>query len=448
MGDVLCLHARAGAHRYPGSEGRVLERLGEQFPSRDITLLVCDTEYDAASAAPEPWRVLDIRTSDREFGAWHVAASELAPELRRADAAVMTTAAFDKQYSSYLELMTEQWCELLPEATAIGHIDYYNDPVMIDGIASQFWLRTSYVMLSGFLVPEALGAALPLPDDEDLFSDDPAQPLVGDFLSDSYKTYLISWLTGEGTGQGVRWHSSKGLDADGLQEFRSKVRSILREHLFTLHLLRLGATVWDATYLSAADDPDRTLGWRKQLAARPRDAAVIDLQTFSTELSRRRHARAARRPEPVGGTLEPVVPARPREVPLEAPQITADYNLSSLQALRSQALLTTYVVDSPYIAGTDPRTPLVLALTHPAVTPRGNWLDLMVNAFQRGQDVHVADLVEEGGPVDGLHLLSSQVANGLEALPESWDEILATVGGTSAVVGFNVGESRTVTTES
>src|SRR5258708_32087758 len=113
-------------------------------------------------------------------------------------------------------------------AAAVGHIDYYNDPVIIGAFSGKVgtgfpkenatsigspeqslrsWLRSSFV----FLPPaelRLLGSLVSIDDPQSLFSGDPESPFRGDApLSANYRQYIIGWLTGRGTGQGVEWHS-------------------------------------------------------------------------------------------------------------------------------------------------------------------------------------------------------------------------------------------------
>lgn len=424
MPDLVCLLARAGATRSPGAEQRVSDLLARQFPSADRRFQVCDVE-PLEPENSEPWPVLHVVTEDREFGAWVGGVSHLGQDVTQATTAIVTTAAFDRQYSAYLELFTDKWTAYLDEPTAIGHIDYYNDPIVIDGIASQCWMRTSFVMLPGYLLPEVLDAAVPLPAEEDLFGDDPSHPIIGDFVSDNYKQYLISWLTGEGTGQGVRWHSSRTLAEQGMYEFRMKVRSILREHLFTVKVRQLGATVWDATYLSAATAPDRGLDWRDQLARRPRDAANVPQAHVVRPTARQRYTRLVLPSIPGKGNDQHALGAASHGTEQRLPGL--DLNLSTLTLIGHQPPVSAYRVDSPYLpAGSSPKT-LVVRDGHDE--PRGNWLDRMTQAALAVDHAVVTTIEQDGEVLRGLYLTSDPAFSGSPEDPmtgrQPWVDLVA-----------------------
>lgn len=393
MPDILGLHARAGRQLYQGSEDRLLEVVRGRFPRASTRLVVCDTAYEAGPA--EDFEVLPVLSDDREFGAWRSAVVHLEADLPQYASVIISTSAFDKQYCAYLELLQEQWLPLLSAPTAIGHIDCYNEPIVIDGYSSQFWLRTSFVMMSSYVAADALLQGFDLPDDDDLFSDDPRRPLAGDFVSENYKELLISWLTGDGTGQGVTWHRAAPLDEMGMAEFRHKVRAILREHLLTLHLRKVGVAVWDATYLSAQRQPAAHVDWRDQLAGRPRDALARLPRVAVTGVDRRRHDRA-------GSTAPAQLPEKVVVPSMSAGTLQsklARFNLTHASLHRSSGATTSFALGGPFVRSTAASGGLALLVrSDVGALPRGNWLDQLVHRA-RTEPRGVVALYAEGDRV-------------------------------------------------
>ena len=90
---------------------------------------------------------------------------------------------------------------------------------------------------------------------------------------------LIDWLLGRDIGQGVTWHRTLTLDAEGLNMFEQKALAIVNEHLLSVRLRAAGCRTVDVTWLSAQItrnvEPDWSTPWWNQLAARDRDAIVL-----------------------------------------------------------------------------------------------------------------------------------------------------------------------------
>ena len=105
-----------------------------------------------------------------------------------------------------------------------------------------------------FLPPaelKMLGSLISVAEPVGLFSGDPEAPFRPDApLSENYRGYLLGWLTGEGTGQGVEWHSRFTLSHDTLPQFQDKVIAILNEHMFSIRLRAQGCAMVDATWLA------------------------------------------------------------------------------------------------------------------------------------------------------------------------------------------------------
>jgi hypothetical protein len=170
-------------------------------------------------------------------------------------------------------------------ATAVGHIDFYNDAIVLCGRTMQSWLRSSCI----FLPPtelRLLGSLVSVTDRDMLFSGDFAAPFRGHApLSGAYRRNIVAWLTGEGTGQGTEWHSRFVLSQDTLQLFEDKTVAILNEQMLTARLQAQGCAIVDATWLATfAEQPypdGRPLhtvpNWRIQVTGRDVDAAPASI---------------------------------------------------------------------------------------------------------------------------------------------------------------------------
>jgi hypothetical protein len=221
-----------------------------------------------------------------EFSSWDSAIASVGRRLADYDFIHLATSAFRTLYTRYLDRFAPEMLGLLlRRGAALGHVDYFNEPVMIFGRQSQGWLRTSFLLLPPSEL-KLLGSLVSVGGGTALFSGDPAAPFRdGAPLSENYRRYLLGWLTGEGTGQGVQWHSRFVLSNDTLPWFQSKVVAILNEHLLSIRLRAQGCAMVDATWLATRAktlvSTDRLLGripsWRMQVKSRDTDPAPANV---------------------------------------------------------------------------------------------------------------------------------------------------------------------------
>ena len=108
-----------------------------------------------------------------------------------------------------------------------------------------------------------------------IFSGNPRAPFRDDApISEGYRRLLLRWLTGDGTGQGVAWHSRFDLARETLPFFESKARAILNEQMLTNRLLANGCEIVDATWLAgkawreSPGSPNDIPDWRVQVTPR------------------------------------------------------------------------------------------------------------------------------------------------------------------------------------
>lgn len=279
---VLTLLVRHGTDKFPTAIEDVASLFARQLPEVDWELVVIDNKLPVGyeqSLGPTQ-RLIGGSNALREFSAWESGHAFVRPRLREYDLINLATEAFRTLYVRYLDRFNTDMLRLiLGRGAAVGHIDRYNDSVQMFGYQSQAWLRTSFI----FLPPTELamlGSLLSVTDPDVLFSGDPEAPFRLDApLSANCREYLLGWLTGAGTGQGVEWHSRMRLSKDTLPVFQSKVLAILNEHMFSIRLRAQGCSMVDATWLATKAATMRydskELGpipsWRKQMTERDTD---------------------------------------------------------------------------------------------------------------------------------------------------------------------------------
>ncbi len=94
-------------------------------------------------------------------------------------------------------------------------------------------------------------------------------------MSERCRDYIRSWLTGDGTGQGVVWHSRFDLSRETLPLFEAKVLAILNEHMLSVRMREAGYPICDVSWLRSRIDgsPGERLDvhtpWEDQIEARP-----------------------------------------------------------------------------------------------------------------------------------------------------------------------------------
>lgn len=278
---ILTILVRTGIEKNQGAAEDVASLFARQMPRVRRELVIVD------NALPQDYQqglgpsgvLIGGSGAHREFSAWDSGLNCVRARLHTYDFVHLVTSAFRALYTRYLERFNEDMLGLvLHRAAAVAHIDYYNEPVTVLGRRSQAWLRTSFLF-----VPPAelrmLGSLVSMLDPSALFSGNPEVPFRDEApISKTYRGYLLSWLTGDGTGQGVEWHSRFALSPETLPLFESKALAVLNEHLLSIRLRAQGCAMVDATWLATrakALAPGEPLGpipsWRKQLIERDTD---------------------------------------------------------------------------------------------------------------------------------------------------------------------------------
>ncbi len=211
----------------------------------------------------------------REFTAWDQGLAYVERTRSNPDLVHFATSAFNALYTGYLSLFDSSVLEAAWRAgAAVGHLDFYDRPVEMLGRQSQEWLRTAYFFMP-LSATRLIRSLVSFEDRASLFSGDPDQPFRRDApICRRYQEYIMSWLTGEGTGSGVTWHSRFDLSEQTLDQFEAKTMSILNEHLLGVRLREAGIPVVDVNWLASqlrAHGPnavDWSTRWEDQVAGR------------------------------------------------------------------------------------------------------------------------------------------------------------------------------------
>lgn len=281
---ILTLMVRHGTEKYKNAVDDIVDLFARQMQGVDWDLVVVDNTLPEGycERLGKSQTLVGGSNAHREFSSWDSGIAYVSPRLATYDLVHLATEAFRTLYTRYLDRITAQTLELiLGRGAAVGHIDYYNSPVLICARRSQAWLRSSFV----FLPPaelSMLGSLVSIKTAAAFFSGDPSSPFRETApLSENYRAYIQEWLTGEGTGQGVEWHSRFTLSPDTLSVFEDKATAILNEHLLSVRLRAQGCAMVDAIWLATRAStlsPRQGLGvipnWRDQLISRDTDAVA------------------------------------------------------------------------------------------------------------------------------------------------------------------------------
>lgn len=279
---ILSILARAGLTQYATAEEDLAQLFARQLPDASRDVIVVDNLLPADVREISPHRVLiGGDNACWEFSAFDAAVRHAGARLFEYDWVHLATSAFGQLYTSYLDRFTPAvLAAAAGRAACVCHLDCYNREIVVEGVASQHWARTAFLLLPPAAVA-ALGSFVSVREPARFFSGDPRDPFRADApLSAQYRDYIIQWLTGQDTGQGGAWHSPMTLTAAMLPRFEAKALAILNEHSLSIRLRRQCALI-DVTWLSAelrrrapngGPAIDWRTPWRAQLAGRDRDA--------------------------------------------------------------------------------------------------------------------------------------------------------------------------------
>lgn len=281
---ILTLFVRFGSEKYGGALEDVEALFARQLPEAERTTIVVDNALDADHERRVTADCVVIGGDNRqwEFSGWDRALAFVGRDVFAFDLVHLCTSAFATLYTAYLERFSGDLLRAgRGRGVALGHVDYFPGPVRLFSYCSQHWLRTSFL----FVPPDELAAVGPLAAVHDrgaLFSGDPARPFRSAApLSPDYRTLIVDWLTGNGTGQGTLWHSRFALTEATRRFFEDKAVAMLNEHLLSIRLRALGCRLVDVTWAQGrlaggGSWPETIPDWRTQLADRPVDAMLVE----------------------------------------------------------------------------------------------------------------------------------------------------------------------------
>ncbi len=281
---VVTLLARHGTAKYRDAVPDIRALFAQQMPEFGHETVVIDNALDRDHVEQFGPGVTLIGGDNAawEFSAWDCGIAHLGPRFDEYDWVHLATSAFRQLYTRYIDRFDADMLGLLAgRAAAVGHIDYFNEPVAFAGRSLQSWLRSSFVLLPPTEL-RLLGSLNSVTDRSRLFSGDPAAPFrAAAPLSAAYQGNILGWLTGEGTGQGTEWHSRFALSEQTLRFFEDKTVAVLNEQMLTSRLRVQGCNIVDATWLATRAGQSfpavRPLGvipdWRVQVTSRDVDAA-------------------------------------------------------------------------------------------------------------------------------------------------------------------------------
>jgi hypothetical protein len=254
---VLTLLVRYGADKYAGADERLEDLLRRTLPDAERRTVIIDNALE-----PGFERRLDAArvliggdNSSWEFSGWDRGIQFIGTEIGRFDFVHFATDAFEQFDAEFPAWVNVSMLEALRFGPAVaGHIDFYNEPASLFGQAMEYWIRSSFFFLRPSEV-EALGSLVSVQDRSGLFTGDPSHPFREDSpVSSKLAGYLRDWLTGEGLGQGVQWHSRFELNADTLAHFEAKAVAILNELLLSRRLQSIGCWMADVTWVQGVLD--------------------------------------------------------------------------------------------------------------------------------------------------------------------------------------------------
>ncbi|MGO9684908.1 MAG: hypothetical protein ACLPTZ_20415 [Beijerinckiaceae bacterium] len=282
---VLTIIARYGTDKYAGAVEDVEDMFARQMPEIEHRTIVVDNALPTSHRQAISERILLIGGNNiaREFSGWDCGIGAAGADLDRYDFIHLATSAFRTLYVCYLDLIDMPLLRALKgRAAALGHIDYYFEPVTLLTFRPQHWLRTACVFLPPVEL-RTLGSLVSIGPESHhrFFSGDPAAPFRESApLCGQYRTYILDWLTGKGTGQGVEWHSRFTLSHDSLREFEAKTLTILNEQMFAVRLRAQGCRIADVTWAWSELGrrgalPKPLPPWRIQLSERAHDAVPL-----------------------------------------------------------------------------------------------------------------------------------------------------------------------------
>lgn len=150
---------------------------------------------------------------------------------------------YDKFFISY-DVST------LPDKWVAGYFDDFPQPVEINKLIFQKWIRSNFICFSYSCLNLVSPIVFPV-DAARLFTNEYSVRFWSDFapVSENWKAYISSWLFGEDNKNypeyKLKWLKHKSVNKDNFEFFKKKAICIMSEHYFTARLLHADVHTYD-----------------------------------------------------------------------------------------------------------------------------------------------------------------------------------------------------------
>jgi hypothetical protein len=243
---VLCLFLRYGMNDHPQGLSDLTNWYGQKMDPAQVTTWIIDNKLEGDVDGIDlqtGFRLLSGDNLQREFSGFQKVLIQHREEIESYDLIHFVTSAFNTLFTGYLDYFQPTQLEWVTHRPiCLGHIDSYDEPVQVAGEISQSWIRTCFFFASPDTI-YSLSSMVSFQEEQQFFSAD-GNFLNQDQLSETYKQYITSWLTGE-TMQGVSWHS----EIPDTKSFIGKSLAILNEHMLSIRLRKAGINLVDYFWL-------------------------------------------------------------------------------------------------------------------------------------------------------------------------------------------------------
>lgn len=268
---IVTLFSRFGTDMYTDTDIHLKSDLQKLLPKVDRDFIIIDTTLPETLIERHADGTVLLGASNRnwEFGAWDRALQYLGTSIYLYDYIHIVTSALYNGYIDFHQLLSKEMLQRFSgRSVALGHIEVYNDPVIFQDVRFQAWLRSSYI----FLPPaelRMLGNIVTVDNINKFFSEDFKRPFLNDApLCAQYKKNILSWLTGDGLGQGTIWHSRFQLSPDTFTLFKKKSMAIFNEMSLSNRLAAQGCCMVDMTWAYRHQDAATLPTWYEQVITR------------------------------------------------------------------------------------------------------------------------------------------------------------------------------------
>lgn len=252
---ILTIFVRYGQSSYSDAFENLQTYYLKNFHGIEPDFIIVDNELPENYHLQTQSNVCIIGGSNKywEFSAFDEAVSYVGKNILNYDIVHIVTSAFRELYTDYIDKISiNMLLKLNTRSFVLGHIDHYNDEVLVFDNPFQCWIRSCFF----FIKPAdllLLGNFVSITNSDYIYSQDFRAPFNRpSVLSDNYQAYILNWLTSDGTGQGVQWHSKFELSDETLMFFKAKSLTILQEHMLSIRFRRAGINLIDATWLYGA----------------------------------------------------------------------------------------------------------------------------------------------------------------------------------------------------